>query len=212
MKIRILTPLIFAATLLSAPAAIVITGVTATASTTYPDSRISPTFLVDNSGLSVPNDVTATHAGFATSSPGNGWHAGNGDTSAPVVDNQFVTFNLGGAYNLETIYIWQMNQNTQLGRGVKQFDLLVSSDGTNFTEVASNLQLTQAANSGPINAQAFALNQSGVTHVRIGIDSAWSGSTNEYVGLDEVKFTAVPEPSVALLGGLGILGLLRRRR
>lgn len=30
--------------------------------------------------------------------------------------------------------------------------------------------------------------------------------------IDDVRLTAVPEPSVALLGGLGLLGLLRRRR
>jgi uncharacterized protein (TIGR03382 family) len=28
----------------------------------------------------------------------------------------------------------------------------------------------------------------------------------------DVTFTAVPEPSTALLGGLGVLALLRRRR
>jgi MYXO-CTERM domain-containing protein len=30
--------------------------------------------------------------------------------------------------------------------------------------------------------------------------------------LNEVRFTVIPEPSAALLGGLGMLVLLRRRR
>lgn len=34
---------------------------------------------------------------------------------------------------------------------------------------------------------------------------------SEFAGLDEVKITDVPVPSIALLGGLGQLGLLCRR-
>lgn len=209
MKIRTLTPLIFASTFLAAPAAVVVTGTTATASTTYVHGQISTANLVNNSGLSVADDVTATHATFGTGPTGNGWHSTGG-----TVANEFVTIALNGSYSLDSIYIWQMNQagTGNLGRGVRQFDLLVSSDGNIFTEVASDLELAQAPNTDPISAQAFALNQTGVTHVRIGIDSAWSGNASEYVGLGEVKFTTVPEPSAALLGGLGLLGLLRRRR
>lgn len=50
----------------------------------------------------------------------------------------------------------------------------------------------------------------------------WSGTNENYIGLDgrsgsDVSFdnlsiSTVPEPSFALLGGLGLLGLLRRRR
>lgn len=32
------------------------------------------------------------------------------------------------------------------------------------------------------------------------------------VGLNEIAFEAIPEPSSALLGGVALLGLLRRRR
>ena len=161
-----------------------ITGVTCTASSTYVHSTVSTANLVNNSGLSIANDVTATHAAFGGANPGNGWHS----TNTALVDNQFVTFNLNGTRNVANIYIWQMSQAGQLGRGIRQFDLLVSSDGVNFTEVASNLELAQSPG-GAVNSQSFALNQTGITHVRIGIDSAWSGATNEYVGLSEVKFT-----------------------
>jgi MYXO-CTERM domain-containing protein len=39
-------------------------------------------------------------------------------------------------------------------------------------------------------------------------------STNKFSGLDDVTLTVspIPEPSAALLGGLGLLALLRRRR
>lgn len=50
-----------------------------------------------------------------------------------------------------------------------------------------------------------------------GVSSDYSGgqNTNRFVYMDNVTFTgvdAVPEPSAALLGGLGMLFLLRRRR
>ena len=35
---------------------------------------------------------------------------------------------------------------------------------------------------------------------------------NEYAAIDDVTLTVIPEPSAALLGGLGLLALLRRRR
>ncbi len=39
------------------------------------------------------------------------------------------------------------------------------------------------------------------------------GGTSTHMGIDNITVTAVPEPqSAALLGGLGLLGLLRRRR
>jgi hypothetical protein len=197
-------PLILACTCPSAQSAVIL-GTSATASSSYSHGAISTANLVNNSGLNVANDITATHAVFGEGF-GNGWHSNGG-----VVDNEFVTIDLGGMYDLENIYIWQMSQTGLTGRGVRQFDLLVSSDGTLFTEVASDLELTQSPG-GTVSAQMFALNQTGITHVRIGIDSAWSGASSEYVGLSEVKFTAVPEASTALLGGLGLLGLLRRRR
>jgi MYXO-CTERM domain-containing protein len=38
------------------------------------------------------------------------------------------------------------------------------------------------------------------------------GSATDSWGIDTVSFTTVPEPGAALLGGLGMLTLLRRRR
>ena len=47
----------------------------------------------------------------------------------------------------------------------------------------------------------------------IQFNAASSGSANfEQARLDNVLVTSVPEPAAALLGGLGLLGLLRRRR
>ena len=44
-----------------------------------------------------------------------------------------------------------------------------------------------------------------------GIDSSTGGPTNNFT-VQEVRFAAIPEPSVALLGGLALLGFIGRRR
>lgn len=97
---------------------------------------------------------------------------------------------------------------------MNQYDILVSSDGTNFTEVLSNQTLTVSPNTGvAVSAQQVALVQSGISHVRFHIDSN-HGDVN-VVGLSEVKFNgtaAVPEPSSSALLGLGGLALMLRRR
>jgi MYXO-CTERM domain-containing protein len=51
------------------------------------------------------------------------------------------------------------------------------------------------------------------TTTRMGIYNSYkTGDTIHSIDVDDVSVTAVPEPSAALLGGLGLLALLRRRR
>lgn len=221
MNMISLKPFRFLAALamLTAPSSVfgaVITGVSATATTYYAAAQ-TPDNLVNDAGFAGAGPYGFTSLHGAHGSAVGQWHAGTGQGgggSAPVVDNQALTFNLGGTYNLTSIYIWQANQTGLFGRGVNQFDLLYSTNGgSSWLTASSNLNLA-ISTGGNIAAQQFSLVQTGVTHVRIEIDSAHSGAASEYVGLSEVKFdgVAVPEPTSALLGALGILGLLRRRR
>ena len=51
------------------------------------------------------------------------------------------------------------------------------------------------------------------TTTRMGICNSYKTTdTSHSIDVDDVSVTAVPEPSAALLGGLGLLALLRRRR
>lgn len=192
----------------------VVTGVGATASTTWPG--LSATNLVNNAGLVGAGPYGENSLHTENTGAADQWHSSGG-----VVNDQFITFDLDSvgtqAYDLTSIHIWQANQSNNYGRGVKQFDLLYSTNnGASWLTALTDSTL--AISSGGANvsnaAQNFSLALAGVTHVKIEIDSSWNGTTNDYVGLSEVKFsgTAVPEPSAALLGGLGMLALLRRRR
>ena len=49
---------------------------------------------------------------------------------------------------------------------------------------------------------------SGITGLRFN----FLGQQNGYVGYKEIDVQVIPEPSAALIGGLGMLALLRRRR
>jgi hypothetical protein len=77
-------------------------------------------------------------------------------------------------------------------------------------------------NNYPLNAVAtftrISLDLSSITglnnqsFVAIRFDDFDNGTGNDAMRIDNLLITAIPEPSSALLGGLGLLGLLRRRR
>ena len=148
---------------------------------------------------SPPDDATIgtglsaeSAAGTHSNSNGDMWHAGVGYNSggaAPVVDNQAVILTLPGTYNLTAAHFWNWNNATSLGRGIDQYDLLVSSDGNTWTTVLNNDNLSQAGGSGaePAQTRTFA-QQNNVRFVKVDIDTAQSGLANEYVGLSEIRF------------------------
>jgi hypothetical protein len=81
---------------------------------------------------------------------------------------------------------------------------------------------TEIYNNYPLNAVAtftrISLDLSSITglnnqsFVAIRFDDFDNGTGNDAMRIDNLLITAIPEPSSALLGGLGLLGLLRRRR
>ena len=80
-------------------------------------------------------------------------------------------------------------------------------------DTSMNLGAIQSSATGIIDQSAFDT---------LSFHTRWQGSTtagaNTDVGLDEIRFGStlgdvlIPEPSAALLGGLGLLALFRRRR
>lgn len=132
----------------------------------------------------------------------NMWMTNDSVTSATL------DFDLGADYLLSGINIWNYNSDIDLGRGAKDFVLSVSLDGIDYSQILAGT-LAQGTG-GLIPAQTFALDGF-ARYVRLDILNNHGGA---YVGLSEVNFTAVPEPGVVpLMGiGLGLVGLSLRRR
>jgi MYXO-CTERM domain-containing protein len=81
------------------------------------------------------------------------------------------------------------------------------------TQLVSNVPVNPAA--GITSAISFSTtlvsNTAANLHVAFNAGVSGNGAFQQAI-IDNVLVTAVPEPSVALLGGLGMLALLRRRR
>lgn len=109
----------------------------------------------------------------------------------------------------------ESRDNATSAVGTNQGNIPAAANGTHLLRMTWNAA-TQSAffeydsgNNGSID-QSFTVN---------GADNGFNGSNSQLVlgggngiKFDNISVTSVPEPSIALLGGLGALALLRRRR
>lgn len=197
------TTLLLATSILAAGTAnaVIISGVSASSSVgTF--SSYSINNLTNGVGLS-SLDIEATHGNHYSDM----WMSDEATTGV-------LTFDLGGLYAVSAVDIWQYNYSNNAERGVQDFDILVSTDGSNFTPLFTDLTLAISQNESTIDSQQFWLSNINATHIQIDIKSNYGEPY--YVGLSEVQFSTglVPEPSsYALLAGItGLTLTLARRR
>jgi PEP-CTERM motif len=222
MKKTLLTSLILGS-LVGPMYAALITGITLESGTTNPFNTIpmGPAKAINGEGL--PGGTPAL-SGTHTTNFDNGWWSLTGPPQ--------ITINLSGVYNVDTIHIWNYNEAGSTARSTRNVEIYVSPDGSiaNLVKLVTGGSGTHDNGSGDFllpqgpgvaSYLGFDLNLSGVTNASLlnnvrliqfkPLDS-YGGAFPDGVGLAEVQFGAVPEPSAALLGGLGVFALLRRRR
>lgn len=205
MSKKLLAAALAAATVCAAfpaAAAEVITPVGVTASNSFPYwGQYQPGRLIDGSGM-----VGDKHdADF-----NNMWMTDLG------VDKATLTFDLGAAYNLSSLSVWNYNFGKEefastLDRASKAFTLAISTDGVTFTEVLAG---EFARGTG----QLLAGETFGVSGQARYVQLNLSGNHQQYpeyygyapIGLSEVRFagSAVPEPATwaMMIAGFGLVG------
>jgi len=141
--------------------------------------------LIDGSGLS---------GGLHDDLFSNMWMDGGGSAASLI-------FNLGSTYTLNSTSVWNYNADCcGLGRGVHDFNILVSTDGENYTLVGSVSGLPEGTGS-PIAADVIGLNNVTASFVEFQILNNYGG---DFSGLSEVQFdgdpgVVTPEPSYGWL-------------
>lgn len=156
--------------------------------------------LTNGSGMSIAGESNAVVVGAGTFA--NNYMQQLSSGGSYIID-------LGASYTDVNMYLWNYSWSGEEIRGVNSFSYSTSTDNISYAgAVAGNLSISTGDGS---SSQSFAL---GGNFRYVSISLLTSHGDGTYVGLNEVGFsgTAVPEPSSAILLGLGTLGLLARRR
>lgn len=189
-------------TLVAGPLPLPATIAAASSTIGAPFNRL-PDYTVDYSGV-----FSRTHSILPES---NMWLAAAGDIM-PVI-----TFDLGSTQTLGNMLFWNYNEflpdrTDLLQRGVAQADILLSDDGFTFFPFKTDVAFAIAPGDNTTEfAQTVDLTGATARFVRIAVDANHGDAT--YTGISEVRFFAVPEPSVGVLfGAFPLAALLFRRR
>jgi len=157
---------------------------TVTASSTDKDTT-EANRTIDGSGLAIdPNTGNALHS---TEVLDVMWMSAAGDMSPSL------TFEFDQAQKLDKLLIWNSNHSSEsvIGWGIKDVDIQVSIDGTDWTSIPDVGPITQGSGSVPIEAQALDMGLAVAKYVKLNILTNWGGVLAQY-GVAEVQFYALP--------------------
>lgn len=166
-------------------------------------------YVVDGSGFS-----DGTHS---INPEANMW-LNNGTFAEPNDLEPEITFDLGSVQDVASMTVWNYNETLPnrpelLGRGVGSADILVAGEDLVFSTLIASQAFDIAPGVEDVDfGQTIGLNTS-ARYIKLDILGN-SGGDNNFVGLSEVQFNAVPEPAslMGLLLGLAVVTASRRRR
>jgi len=157
--------------------------ITVTASSTDTDAT-DPNFTIDGSGLDNPDDKNALHSNEVQDVM---WMSASGDMSP------WLMYEFDGVQKLDTLLIWNSNHSSEavIGWGVKDVDIQVSMDGTDWLSMPDVGPITRGSGSTPSEAQVIGMDLVVAKYVKINILSSWGGLLPQY-GVAEVQFYSLP--------------------
>ncbi len=151
------------------------------------------------------------------------WQSGKLLSGATNSKIGWAAFDLGSVTTgLDELYIWHIRENT--GRVAATYNVYVASTptvslshGPDNTSTAIDYDFSSGgwtlitSETGSYRGSSV-IDLGEVAGRYIGIEILTNSGDANRVGFAEIGITAVPEPRAALLSGLGLLALLRRRR
>lgn len=131
----------------------------------------------DGSGLTtgasgIPGAADARHGRVVN---GTMWMT-RGNTATPTDTDPFIVYDLGATTDLQTIRIWNYNENTFTKFGAKRIRVSTSPDNATFT-VLGDLDLAKGGSTTAEPAQDFAAAVSAIRYVKFQILSNWDGAS-----------------------------------
>lgn len=191
-----------------------IAGVTVTATSSYGTTGdVIPAALCNSGGMTDQRGPVGRPDALSIPT-GPFWQPASGTFSGTV------TFDLGQVRgDLDKMLVWNLNQLGQADRCMKDALIEYSQDGAEWvtTSLANggNFTLPQVTENTQ-NGYGLAVDLTAVDarYVRItGLTNYTADGLSENTGLSEVRFYAVPEPSIVVMAllGFGLLAAARRR-
>ncbi|MGI9428611.1 MAG: lamin tail domain-containing protein, partial [Bythopirellula sp.] len=139
-------------------------------------------YLTDGSGLDGQTHTTVPD--------GSRWlnqGSWGGDPAVYDLDPEII-FDLGQIYSVDRMKIWNYNELTS--RGIATMDVLVSTDGVNYSTLISGQSVDRAPGNNAVDfSQQVSLGGVSARYVKYDILSSHGGG-HDFVGLSEVQFFA----------------------
>lgn len=144
------------------------------------------------------------------------WLDGDGCCSNDPAGNNaqgWARFDFDQLYDIKSLRIYNYADDSAPGRSFKDTIISWSNDGGSSWTVGTPFELPTAPFTTPINTNIGTVVSAGFTADAVLVTGVVSWGDSSYIGLDEVKFNLVPEPtSFSLLGLSGLAMLLLRSK